>query len=88
MFKMRALVIQNKKLETSEMKTSEIVHEYIDSLYFELIKFPSESFNTLKLMFKNVVRNGLKSHKKHKKTVFDILGVCYKRTLANVKIAA
>jgi hypothetical protein len=88
MFKMRALVIQNKKLETSEMKTSEIVHEYIDSLYFELIKLPSESFNTLKLMFKNVVRNGLKSHKQHKKTVFDILGVCYKRTLANVKIAA
>lgn len=88
MFKMRALVIQNKKLETSEMKTSEIVHEYIDSLYFELIKFPSESFNILKLMFKNVVSNGLKSHRKNKKTVFDILGVCYKRTSAKVKIAA
>jgi uncharacterized protein YbbC (DUF1343 family) len=88
MFKMRALVIQNKKLETSEMKTSEIVHEYIDSLYFELIKFPSESLDTLKLMFENVVRNGLKSHRKHKKTVFDILGVCYKRTSAKVKIAA
>jgi hypothetical protein len=88
MFKMRALVIQNKKLETSEMKTSEIVHEYIDSLYFELIKFPSESSHTLKLMFENVVRNGLKSHRKHKKTVFDILGVCYKRTSAKNKIAA
>ena len=88
MFKMRALVIQNKRFEASEMKTSEIVHEYIDFLYFELIKFPSETFNILKLMFENVVKNGLKSHKKHKKTVFDILGVCYKRTSAKVKFAA
>jgi len=88
MFKMRALVIQNKKLETSELKTSEIVHEYIDSLYFELIKFPSESFNTLKLMFENVVWNGLKSHRYHEKIVFDIPGVCYKRTSAKTKIAA
>lgn len=62
MFKMRTLVLQNKKLETSEMKASEIVHEYIDCLYFELIKFPSETFNTLKLVFQNVVSNGLKSH--------------------------
>jgi hypothetical protein len=28
----------------------------------------------------NVVKNGLKSHKKDKKTVFDILLVCYKQT--------
>jgi len=77
---MRALVLDDKELETSEMKISEIVHEYIDRLYFELIKFPSETFNTLQLVFENVVRNGLKSHRKDKKTIFDILGVCYKRT--------
>jgi hypothetical protein len=88
MFKMRALVLKNKELEASEMKTSEIVHEYIDRLYFELINFPSETFNTLKLVFENVVRNGLKSHKKDKKTIFDILGVSYKHTLRRVKIAA
>jgi len=88
MFKMRALVIKNKELEASEMKVSEIVHEYIDRLYFDLIKFPNKVFNTLKLIFENVVRNGLKSHRKDKKTVFDILGVCYKRTLRKVKIAA
>lgn len=88
MFKMRALVLENKDLEASEIKVSEIVHEYIDRLYFELIKFPSEIFNTLKLVFENVVRNGLKSHKKDNKTVFDILGVCYKRTSRMIKIAA
>ena len=88
MFKMRTLAIKNKELEASEMKVSEIVHEYIDRLYFDLIKFPSKTFNNLKSVFKNVVKNGLKSHKKDKKTVFDILGVCYKHMSANVKFVA
>jgi hypothetical protein len=87
-FKMRNLVLENKNLEASEMKISEIVHEYIDRLYFELIEFPGETANTLKLVFENVVRNGLKSHRKDKKTVFDILGVCYKRASARSKLAA
>ena len=80
-FKMRNLVLENKVLEASEIKVSEIVHEYIDRLYFELIESSSQTFKILQLVFENVVRNGLKSHKKDKKTVFDILGVCYKRTL-------
>ncbi len=88
MFKMRTLSLENKGLETSEIKTCEIVHEHIDMLYFELIKFPNKIFNTLKLIFENVVRNGLKSHKKDKKTVFDILGICYNRTSAQTKVAA
>jgi transposase len=88
MFEMRALAIKAKKLEASEMKVTEIVHEYIDRLYFDLIKYPSKTSNTLKLVFENVVRNGLKSHRKDKKTVFDILGVCYKRTSGRIKIAA
>lgn len=88
MFKMRTLVIKNKELEASEMKVSEIVHEYIDILYFDLIKFPNKTFNNLKLVFENVIKNGLKSHKKDKKTVFDILGVCYKQISTKVKFAA
>ena len=87
-FKMRTLVMKNKELEASEMKISEIVHEYIDRLYFDLIIFPSKTFNNLKLVFKNVVKNGLKSHRKDKKTVFDILGVCYKQISTKVKFAA
>jgi hypothetical protein len=79
---------RNKELEASDIKTCEIVHEYIDRLYFELIKFHNYIFNTLKLLFENVVMNGLKSHKKDKKTVFDILGVCYKRTSRRTKVAA
>ena len=80
--------MKNKELEASEMKVSEIVHEYIDRLYFDLIKFPSKTFNNLKSVFKNLVKNGLKSHKKDKKTVFDILGVCYKQMSTKVKFAA
>ena len=85
---MRTLTLENKELEASEIKTCEIVHEYIGRLYLELIKFPNYIFNTLKLIFENVVRNGLKSHKKDKKTVFDILKVCYSRTSARAKVAA
>lgn len=88
MFKMRALALENKELEASEMKASEIVHEYIERIYFELIKSPSETFNTLKLVFENVVRNGRKSHRKDKKTVFDILGVNYSRLSRRSKIEA
>ena len=80
--------MKNKELEASEMKISEIVHEYIDRLYFDLIKFPSKTLNNLKSVFKNVVKNGLKSHRKDKKTVFDILGVCYKQMSTEVKFAA
>ncbi|WP_263487241.1 IS4 family transposase [Clostridium estertheticum] len=74
MFKMRTLVLENRGLETSEIKASEIVHEYIDRLYFELVKFPSRTFNTLKLVFENVVKNGLKSQRNDKKTVLIYLG--------------
>lgn len=87
MFKMRTLALENRGLEASEIRTCEIVHEYIDEIYFELIKFPNKVFNTLKLIFENVVRNALKSYKKDKKTVFDILGVCYKLTSAQAKVA-
>ncbi|MCB2323732.1 IS4 family transposase, partial [Clostridium tagluense] len=79
MFKMRTLEMENKELEASEIKVSGIVHGYIDRLYFDLIKFPSRTLNNVKSVFENVLKNGLKSHKKDKKTVFDILGVCYKQ---------
>ncbi len=85
-FKMRNLVLEQKAFEASELKIAEIVHEYIDRLYFELIAFPSKVSNSLGLVFENVVRNGLKSHRKDKKTVFDILGIYYKRTLRQTEL--
>lgn len=77
MFKMRTLVLENNNIEASEIKVAEIIHEYIERIYMEFIKFPYRTISTLKLIFKNIVKNGRKSHKKNKKTVFDILGVCY-----------
>ncbi|MBU3201091.1 transposase [Clostridium estertheticum] len=35
-----------------------------------------------------LLKNGHKSHKKNKKTVFNILGVCYKQISTKVKFAA
>ncbi len=78
MFKMRTLAVENKGLEVSEMKVSQIVYGYIERLYFELIK----------LVFENVVKNGVKAHRKDKKTVFDILGIRCKRILERTKIVA
>ena len=61
---MRNLVLENKVLEASEINLSEIIHEYIDRLYFELIESPGQTFKILQLVFENAVQNGLKSHKK------------------------
>jgi hypothetical protein len=52
------------------------------------MKFPNKVFNTLELIFENVVRNSLKSHENDNKTVFDLLGVCYKLTSSQAKFAA
>ncbi|MBU3093454.1 hypothetical protein KPL35_15430 [Clostridium sp. CF011] len=60
---------------------------YINSNFCPVNTQPP-TFNNVKSVFENVVKNGLKSHKKDKKTVFDILGVCYKQMSANVKFAA
>ena len=77
MFRMRRLVLECKGLEASEIKVCQIVYEYIERLYFELINLPKNIPKTLHLIFENVVKNGLKSHRKFRQTVFDILGVCY-----------
>lgn len=88
MFKMRRLALKTKGLEVSEIKVCEIVFEYIERLYFELISLPENIPKTLNLIFENVVKNGLKSHRKSSNTVFDILGICYRQTPVRSNLVA
>lgn len=88
MFRMRSLALKVKGIEASEIKLCEIVFEYIERLYFELISFPENVPKTLHLIFKNAVKNGLKSHRKSSRTVFDILGICCKQTPVKSSLVA
>jgi hypothetical protein len=78
MFEMRVILLLKEKKEASEIKLAEIIHEYIKELYLKLIHSPGyETLNLLIKIFRNVLKNGEKSHRKDKKTVFDILEVTY-----------
>lgn len=78
MFKMRVLLFLKEKREASEIKLAEIVYKYIKGLYMKLINSQiNEILNLLIKIFQNALKNGKKSHRKGKKTVFDILGVSY-----------
>lgn len=46
MFKMRSELLKKKKFETSEIKTAQIVHEYVQELYFSFMT-PSSNFKVL-----------------------------------------
>ncbi len=75
MFKMRSELLK-KKFETSEIKTAEIVHEYVQELYFRFMT-PSNNLKVLTRIYNCIYKNGWKSHCKDKKTFFDILRVSY-----------
>lgn len=76
MFKMRSELLKKKKFETSEIKTAEIVNEYVEEIYFSFIT-PSNNLKVLIRIYNCICKSGRKSHRKDKKTFFDILGVSY-----------
>lgn len=77
MFKMRKELLENYKLEASEIKSAQIVKEYIEKIYLNLINRPSHVSKLLVNIFRCIKKNGRKIHRKGKKTFFDILGVSY-----------
>lgn len=77
MFKARSELLEKEKLEASEIKSAQIIDEYIQKIYFGFIKEPSKVCELLVSVFKCIQKNGRKSHRKGKKTFFDILGVSY-----------
>lgn len=80
MFQMRKLLLIKKKKETSEFKAICMVKEYFLSLHDALRKQPQDVGQVLHRLFQMIEKNGRKSHRYEKKTVFDILGVVYEHT--------
>ncbi|PRT25491.1 IS4 family transposase [Bacillus wiedmannii] len=77
MFKMRQLILQKKQKELSEYKTIGMIQDHLYILYQAIQKNTQEITKTLCRLFSLLLKNGRKSHRYEKKTVFDILGVIY-----------
>ena len=75
MFQMRQLLLTKKKRETSEYIAVYIIKDYFLLLYQALQKDTQELSKILLRSFNFFQKNGRKSHRYEKKTVFDTLGV-------------
>ncbi|MEA1012885.1 IS4 family transposase, partial [Bacillus cereus] len=80
MFKMRELLLRKKQKELSEYKSMYIIKDYFLLFHQALHKNTQELSKILLRLFNLLQRNGRKSHRYEKKTVFDILGVVYEYT--------
>ncbi|MFJ8356804.1 IS4 family transposase [Bacillus paramycoides] len=77
MFKMRQLILQKKQKELSEYKTIGIIKDHLYILYQAIQQNTQEITKILCRLFSLLLKNGRKSHRYEKKTVFAILGVVY-----------
>ncbi|MEB2588767.1 IS4 family transposase [Bacillus cereus] len=82
MFQMRKLLLTKKKQELSEYKAIYMIKDYFSLLFRSIQKETQELSKILLRLFNLLQRNGRKSHRYEKKTVFDILGVVYNCTLS------
>ncbi|MGG0447858.1 transposase, partial [Bacillus mycoides] len=76
MFKMRQLLLQKKQKELSEYKAFGMIQDHLFLLY-QAIDNTQEITKVLIRLFTLLQKNGRKSHRYEKKTVFDIMGVIY-----------
>lgn len=77
MFKMRQLILQKKKRELSEYKAIGMIQDHLYILYQATQQNTREITKILIRLFHLLQKNGRKSHRYEKKTVFDIMGVVY-----------
>ncbi|MBG9667762.1 transposase, partial [Bacillus thuringiensis] len=77
MFKMRQLLLQKKKKELSKYKAIGMIQDHLSLLYQAMQKDTQEITKVLIRLFTLLQKNGRKSHRYEKKTVFDIMGVVY-----------
>ncbi|MDF9547300.1 IS4 family transposase [Bacillus cereus] len=77
MFKMRQLILQKKKQELSEYKAIGMIQDHLHILYQAIQQNTQEITKILVCLFNLLQKNGRKSHRYEKKTVFDILDVVY-----------
>ncbi|GMR63821.1 IS4 family transposase [Bacillus cereus] len=87
MFQMRQLLLIKKKRELSEYKAIYIIKDYFPLIYQSLQKDTQELTKILFRLFNLLQKNGRKSHRYEKKTVFDILGVVYDFSMSHNHVA-
>lgn len=80
MFLMRQLLLSKKSRELSEYKAVYMIKDYFLLMYRSLQKNTQELSKILLRLFHLLEKNGRKSHRYEKKTVFDILGIVYQYT--------
>ncbi|MCD2338427.1 IS4 family transposase [Bacillus cereus] len=83
MFKMRQLLLRKKKRELSEYKAIGMIQDHLFLLYQAMQKNTQEIAKILIRLFTLLQKNGRKSHRYEKQTVFDIMGVSYDYNLLN-----
>ncbi|MCY9746385.1 IS4 family transposase [Paenibacillus larvae] len=86
MFQMRRLLWWKKK-ELSEYKAFYMIKDYMPLLHQTVQKNTQEISKVLLRLFHLLEKNGRKSHRYEKKTVFDILGVVYEYSTLKKKSA-
>ncbi|MEC3152813.1 IS4 family transposase [Bacillus cereus] len=77
MFKMRQLLLQKHKRELSEYKAIGMIQDHLSLLYQAIQRNTQEIAKILLRLFTLLKKNGRKSHRYEKKTIFDIMGVIY-----------
>ncbi|KNH32171.1 hypothetical protein ACS75_28185 [Bacillus thuringiensis] len=70
-------LLQKKKRELSEYKAIGIIQDHLYLLYQTIQQNTQEITKILIRLFHLLQKNGRKSHRYEKKTVFDIMGVVY-----------
>jgi hypothetical protein len=77
MFKMRKLLLQKNKRELSEYKAIGMIQDHVSLLYQAIQRNTQNLTKILIRLFDLLQKNGRKSHRYEKKTIFDIMGVVY-----------
>ncbi|MEC2662662.1 transposase, partial [Bacillus cereus] len=77
MFKMRQLLLQKHKRELSEYKAIGMIQDHLSLLYQAIQRNTRIITKVLIRLFTLLKKNGRKSHRYEKKTIFDIMGVVY-----------
>lgn len=75
MFQVRRLLLLKKNKETSELKAIRTVQRFFRPLQQALQRHTQHVQRVLHRLFQTIEKNGIKSHRYQKETIFDILGV-------------
>ncbi len=87
MFQMRQLLLEKKKQELSEYKAIYMIKDYFPLLFQAMSMSTEALLQVLHRLYQLLKKNGRKCHRYKKKSLFDILGVVYERTIEHKQVA-